>query len=120
MTDEHGQSAQGLITLVVGDNTAPTGADNTLTTAEDTRLVLSLADFGFADADTGQVLSAVVITSLPGSGELLLDGIAVSAGQTIDQARIAEAGPERIMLQDFLPRDLEMVDLMGRELIGRV
>ena len=90
LTDEHGQSAQGLITLVVGDNTAPTGADNTLTTAEDTSLVLSLADFGFADADTGQVLSAVVITSLPGSGQLLLDGIAVSAGQTIDQARIAE------------------------------
>jgi len=34
--------------------------------------------------------------------------------------RFAAAGVERIMLQDFLPRDLEMVDLMGRELIGRV
>ncbi len=34
--------------------------------------------------------------------------------------RFADAGVERIMLQDFLPRDLEMVDLMGRELIGRV
>lgn len=31
-------------------------------------------------------------------------------------ARYAEAGAERIMLQDFLPRDLEMVDLMAEAL----
>jgi alkanesulfonate monooxygenase SsuD/methylene tetrahydromethanopterin reductase-like flavin-dependent oxidoreductase (luciferase family) len=34
--------------------------------------------------------------------------------------RFAEAGVERLMLQDFLPRDLEMIDLMGAELIGQV
>jgi alkanesulfonate monooxygenase SsuD/methylene tetrahydromethanopterin reductase-like flavin-dependent oxidoreductase (luciferase family) len=34
--------------------------------------------------------------------------------------RFADAGVERLMLQDFLPWDLEMVDLMGRELIGKV
>ncbi len=34
--------------------------------------------------------------------------------------RFAAAGIERIMLQDFLPWDLEMIDLMGAELIGRV
>ena len=34
--------------------------------------------------------------------------------------RFASAGVERIMLQDFLPRDLEMIDVMGAELIGRV
>jgi alkanesulfonate monooxygenase SsuD/methylene tetrahydromethanopterin reductase-like flavin-dependent oxidoreductase (luciferase family) len=34
--------------------------------------------------------------------------------------RFAEAGVERLMLQDFLPWDLEMVDLMGAELIGKV
>jgi F420-dependent oxidoreductase-like protein len=34
-------------------------------------------------------------------------------------ARFAEAGVERIMLQDFVPRDLEMIELMGRELVGR-
>ena len=33
--------------------------------------------------------------------------------------RFADAGVERLMLQDLLPRDLEMVDLMGAELIGR-
>jgi F420-dependent oxidoreductase-like protein len=34
--------------------------------------------------------------------------------------RYAEAGVERIMLQDFLPHDLAMIELLGRELVGRV
>lgn len=34
-------------------------------------------------------------------------------------ARFAEAGMERIMLQDFLPWDLDMIDVMGEELVGR-
>ena len=34
-------------------------------------------------------------------------------------ARFAEAGLQRIMLQDFLPWDLDMVDVMGEELVGR-
>jgi alkanesulfonate monooxygenase SsuD/methylene tetrahydromethanopterin reductase-like flavin-dependent oxidoreductase (luciferase family) len=34
-------------------------------------------------------------------------------------ARYGEAGARRIMLQDMLPWDLEMVDLLGRELVGR-
>ena len=33
--------------------------------------------------------------------------------------RFADAGVERLMLQDFLPWDLEMVDLMGEALIGQ-
>jgi alkanesulfonate monooxygenase SsuD/methylene tetrahydromethanopterin reductase-like flavin-dependent oxidoreductase (luciferase family) len=44
---------------------------------------------------------------------------------TPDQARaqierFAEAGIQRIMLQDFLPWDLDMVDVMGEELVGRI
>jgi alkanesulfonate monooxygenase len=35
-------------------------------------------------------------------------------------ARYAAAGIERIMLQDFLPWDLDMIELVGRELVGRV
>lgn len=34
--------------------------------------------------------------------------------------RYAEAGIERIMLQDLMPRDGEMIDLMAREFIGKV
>ncbi len=44
---------------------------------------------------------------------------------TPDQARaqlerFAAAGLERIMLQDFIPWDLDMIDVMGEELVGRV
>ena len=34
--------------------------------------------------------------------------------------RFAEAGVERLMLQDFIPWDLDHIDVMGEELIGRV
>lgn len=34
--------------------------------------------------------------------------------------RFADAGIERVMLQDFLPLDLEHIDLMAEELIGKV
>jgi alkanesulfonate monooxygenase SsuD/methylene tetrahydromethanopterin reductase-like flavin-dependent oxidoreductase (luciferase family) len=34
--------------------------------------------------------------------------------------RYADAGIERVMLQDFLPLDLEMIDLMAEALIGKV
>jgi alkanesulfonate monooxygenase SsuD/methylene tetrahydromethanopterin reductase-like flavin-dependent oxidoreductase (luciferase family) len=33
--------------------------------------------------------------------------------------RFVDAGIERLMLQDFLPLDLEMIDLMAEELIGK-
>ena len=44
---------------------------------------------------------------------------------TPDQARamvrrLAGAGVERVMLQDFLPRDLDMVDVIGEALVGQV
>jgi F420-dependent oxidoreductase-like protein len=35
-------------------------------------------------------------------------------------ARFAEAGVQRIMLQDMLPRDHAMIELVARELIGRI
>ena len=34
-------------------------------------------------------------------------------------AEFAAAGVERLMLQDFVPHDLEMVDLLGEVLIGQ-
>jgi alkanesulfonate monooxygenase SsuD/methylene tetrahydromethanopterin reductase-like flavin-dependent oxidoreductase (luciferase family) len=39
------------------------------------------------------------------------------------RARVAEfaaAGMARIMFQDFLPWDLDMIDVMGAELVGRI
>jgi F420-dependent oxidoreductase-like protein len=34
--------------------------------------------------------------------------------------RYADAGVERMMLQDFVPRDLEMIDLLGQEIVARM
>ena len=34
--------------------------------------------------------------------------------------RFAEAGCERLMLQDMLPWDLDMIDVMGEVLVGHV
>ena len=45
-------------------------------------------------------------------------GTPVEARATI--RRYAEAGCARLMLQDLLPWDLDMIDLMGEELVGRV
>lgn len=60
-----------------------------------------------------------------GGGEWLAERRGRWIMGTPDEARQAverfvAAGAERMMLQDFVPRDLEMIDLLGRELVGRV
>ncbi len=63
-------------------NTAPTGANNTLTISEDMPYALTAADFSYNDAD-GDALSAVRIDSLP-TGMLTHNGSDVTVGQEID------------------------------------
>ena len=72
----------------VGDSNAPTGADKTVTLAEDGSYAFKAADFGFADSDTGDALSSVKVATLPASGKgtLALDGTAVTAGQSVTKA----------------------------------
>ena len=72
-------------TIVDGDapNAAPTAADGTVTTDEDTAYAFDASDFGFADADTGDGLASVRVVTLPGSGTLAVSGIAVSADQEV-------------------------------------
>ncbi|HYE87917.1 MAG TPA: Ig-like domain-containing protein, partial [Vicinamibacterales bacterium] len=69
-------------------NDAPTGADKTVTTNEDTALTFAASDFGFADVDAGDTLSAVRIDTLPGAGTLKLSGVAVNAGDVIAAASL--------------------------------
>ncbi|MBL4827584.1 MAG: hypothetical protein JKY66_07710, partial [Spongiibacteraceae bacterium] len=82
---------------VAATNDAPEGADKTLTTLEDTDVVISASDFGFTDVDTGDTLSAVVITTIPTNGVLFNDannngvvdgGETITAGSTISVADI--------------------------------
>ncbi len=71
-------------------NHAPSGADATLTIAEDTPRVLTAADFGFSDgADTpANSLLAIRIATLPAAGALTLNAQPVSAGQVVTAANI--------------------------------
>jgi hypothetical protein len=72
-------------------NNAPAGADNTVTTLEDTGYVFGTVDFGFTDpADSpANGLAAVKVTTLPSAGSLADNGVAVSAGQFVSVADIA-------------------------------
>ena len=81
-------SANTITINVTSVNDAPAGADNTVTTLEDTPYVFTAADFGFSDAD-GSALAAVTIMSLPGAGNLTNNGVAVTAAQSISIADIA-------------------------------
>ena len=69
-------------------NTAPQGTDNTVVLAEDSSYTFAAADFGFTDADGGDSLQSVRITTLPTDGTLTLSGTPVSAGDVIAAANI--------------------------------
>ena len=69
-------------------NTAPTAANNTVTTAEDRAYTFTAADFGFMDADTGAALASVKIVAVPAAGILALDGTAVTVDGVVTKAQI--------------------------------
>src|SRR5439155_12086 len=66
-------------------NDAPSGADKTVATNEDTAYTFAAADFGFTDPNDNpaNTLLAVKIATLPTAGTLKLSGVDVTAGQTI-------------------------------------
>ena len=73
---------------VAAADAAPDGSDSTVAIVFGQPLVLTEDHFGFSDED-GDALAAVIITTLPGSGTLRLDGVDVSAGQSVSAANIA-------------------------------
>jgi VCBS repeat-containing protein len=89
VSDGKGGTDTAVLTVTVGNNTPPEGADATANGTEDTPLVLTPANFPFTDPDAGQGLAAVRIDALPANGTLLLNGVAVSAGQLVSAADIA-------------------------------
>ena len=78
-------------TTVMPVNDAPEGTDASASLAEDGSYAFEADDFGFSDPVEGDAFQAVVVSSLPANGQLLLDGVAVAAGQTVSVADI-EAG----------------------------
>jgi serine-aspartate repeat-containing protein C/D/E len=70
-------------------NDAPSGADDEVSLVSGGSFVFGTADFGFTDPVEGNNFKSVVMTSVPASGALTLDGVAVSAGQEIQASDIA-------------------------------
>ena len=88
VVDAAGNTAPASIVISVGANEAPTAESFTRTLGEDAPYILSPTDLGFADPDS-HTLAAVRIDTLPGAGQLLLDGKPVVAGQVVAVADIA-------------------------------
>ncbi|ROH83781.1 hypothetical protein ED236_12210, partial [Pseudomethylobacillus aquaticus] len=84
-TDGRLTDTEVLNITINGANEAPNGADKTLTTDEDTPITLKTSDFGFSEStrETADSFLAVKVTTLPTAGTLLLDGTAVTAGQSV-------------------------------------
>ena len=75
-------------TMSIVVNTAPTGADNTVTMAADRSYTFAADEFGFADTDAGDTLESVRIVTLPASGTLVFDGTAVVADDVVTKAQL--------------------------------
>ena len=85
-TDSAGEVLQIRVNGTTGGvvtNTAPTAANNTVTTAEDRPYTFAADDFGFMDADAGAALASVKIVTPPALGTLALDGTAVTANDVV-------------------------------------
>ncbi len=84
------QSPNTLTFNVSSVNDAPSGANATVTTNEDTSYTFVASNFGFADASDNPVnsLQAVKISSLPLVGTLTNNGTNVAAGQFVSVADI--------------------------------
>src|SRR5205085_10031043 len=83
--------ARTMTVNVTSVNDAPVGANNTVTTNEDTPYVFNAVAFGFTDpSDTpANNLLAVKVSTLPAQGSLTLSGAAVTAGQFVSAIDIA-------------------------------
>ena len=87
--DPEGASDTASVTVNVGSNTPPDSADRVVTGLENQPVALGLDDFPFTDPDAAQTLAAVRIDTLPGNGQLLLNGTPVAAGAVVSAADIA-------------------------------
>ncbi|MBV5310346.1 FG-GAP-like repeat-containing protein, partial [Chromatium okenii] len=88
-----GGSVSVLLNTGVGEaNHIPTGSSQTLTASANVATILTLAEFGFSDADPRDTLQSVTITSLPATGSLTLFGDAITRNQEITATDIAADG----------------------------
>jgi len=86
------QSANTITVNVTAVNDEPAGADNTVTTNEDTAHTFTAAQFGFTDPNDTPAdgFAKVKITTLPTDGSLTFQTNAVVAGAEINVADLAD------------------------------
>ncbi len=90
VTDNNGATATQTITVnVTGSNDAPAGTNAIIAMTEDIGRAFTASDFGFSDVDSGDSFKAVRIDSVPGSGSLTLNGVAVTPGTVVSAANFA-------------------------------
>ncbi|MCP4238484.1 MAG: hypothetical protein GY770_33755, partial [Aestuariibacter sp.] len=68
-------------------NDAPTAANNTVTTNEDTTYTFSASDFSYTDIES-DTMASIKITTLETAGALQLSGVDVTLNQVITKANI--------------------------------
>nr|WP_218192063.1 immunoglobulin-like domain-containing protein [Pseudomonas sp. Irchel 3E20] len=76
-------------TVIIDNDHAPVAVGGQVTGVEDTTLTLKWGDFQVSDVDGDSPLSITITDLNNAAGKLTLNGVAVSAGQTITQADIA-------------------------------
>ena len=69
-------------------STAPTAMDNTVATTEDMPYTFAAADFRFSATTTGDTLASVRIRPQPADGTLTLNGVDVTANQSVTKAQL--------------------------------
>ena len=67
---------------------APTAADGTVTAVKNMPYTFTADDFGFSATAGGDALASVSVLSLPAMGELGLDGVAVTAGDSVTRTQL--------------------------------
>ncbi|RYY75249.1 MAG: tandem-95 repeat protein, partial [Gammaproteobacteria bacterium] len=89
-TDGSAISAPATVTVAVASvNDAPSGTSSSVGIIEDQSHTLTVANFGFTDTADNNSLLAVRISTLPTSGTLYLNNVAVTAGTYISVADIS-------------------------------
>ena len=69
-------------------STAPTAMDNTVATTEDMPYTFAAADFRFSATTNGDTLASVRIRAQPADGTLTLNGMDVTANQSVTKAQL--------------------------------
>jgi VCBS repeat-containing protein len=82
-------AASALVDITINaNNDAPTAANNTTATNEDTTFTFTAANFNFSDVDIGDNLQQIQVTSLETASALKLAGVDVTLNQVISRAAI--------------------------------